>query len=284
MKHVYELPAEMKLPAKKKGTVELFRYSSSTYEGDNSRNLRKKAYVYLPYGYDEKKEYNVLYLLHGGGCGEDFWLKWFPDTVDILDNMFEKNLCEPCIIVTPTYYHNKKDRKHANEFRTENFWQELRNDLIPSLEKKYSTFTKGDVSQENLVATRNHRGISGLSLGSMTTYRSGLYRNFDLFSWYGPMSGCTGPFGNRDNEVKRICETLENGRKNGYELDYLFCFNGDKDIAFAEHKEIMEKAEKACKILKKDENYDFMIIPGGVHDMKAWQLDLYHVLQVFFRK
>ena len=32
--------------------------------------------------------------------------------------------------------------------------------------------------------------------------------------------------------------------------------------------------------LKKGENYDFYVIPGGVHDMKAWQLHLYHALQV----
>ncbi len=32
------------------------------------------------------------------------------------------------------------------------------------------------------------------------------------------------------------------------------------------------------------ENYEFYTIPGGVHDMKAWQLHLYHALQVFFTK
>lgn len=282
MNNVYQLPAEMKLPADKKGTVELLRYSSNTYD-EQARTLHKKAYVYLPYGYDHDKRYNVLYLLHGGGCGEDFWLKLFPDTVNILDNMIEQGLCEPCIVVTPTYYHNKKDRKHANEVRTENFRQELRYDLIPVVERKLSCYSAGDVSPENLIATRDHRAIAGLSLGSMTTYRSGLYRNFDLFGWYGPMSGCTGPFGNRDEEVKRICQTLQEGRKKGLKLHYLCCFNGDADIAFAEHKEIMEKAERESEILKKGENYDFMIIPGGRHDMDAWQLDLYVLLQTIFK-
>lgn len=282
MNHIYQLPAEMKLPANRKGTVELLRYSSSTYD-DEARNIRKKAYAYLPYGYDHDKRYNILYLLHGGGCGEDFWLRRFPDTVNILDNMIEKGLCEPCIVVTPTYYHNRKDRKHASELRTENFWQELRYDLIPVVERKLSCYSAGDVSEENLIATRDHRAISGLSLGSMTTYRAGLYRNFDLFSWYGPMSGCTGPFGNRDEEVRRICNSLQEGREKGLKLDYLCCFNGDEDIAFAEHREIMEKAEKECDLLRKGENYDFMIIPGGKHDMDAWQLDLYVLLQTIFR-
>ncbi len=66
--------------------------------------------------------------------------------------------------------------------------------------------------------------------------------------------------------------------------DYMFCANGDKDIAFEEHKDIMERVVKQSPFLKQDENYDFFIIPGGVHDMKAWQLHLYHALQVFFTK
>ena len=41
---------------------------------------------------------------------------------------------------------------------------------------------------------------------------------------------------------------------------------------------------KNCEILRPGENYDFFMIPGGVHDMKAWQLHLYHALQVFFVK
>ena len=47
---------------------------------------------------------------------------------------------------------------------------------------------------------------------------------------------------------------------------------------------IMEKTLKVCPQIKPGENYDFYIIPGGVHDMKAWQLHLYHALQIFFEE
>jgi enterochelin esterase-like enzyme len=63
----------------------------------------------------------------------------------------------------------------------------------------------------------------------------------------------------------------------------MFCCNGDKDIAYAEHTDIMGKVLAESSILKKGVNYDFFTIPGGVHDMKAWQLDLYHALQIFFK-
>ena len=154
--------------------------------------------------------------------------------------------------------------------------------MIPAIESKYSTYACGDVSENNLIKTRSHRAFAGLSLGSMTTYRAALYNNYDLFSWYGPFSGCCGPKGNREEEVKRIIDTLTRGEKQGLPLDYLFCCNGDKDIAYEEHIDIMEKVLMRSTLLKPGENYDFFTIPGGVHDMKAWQLHLYHALQIFF--
>lgn len=281
MNYIFEMPSEMLRENDKKGTVERFTYSSQTYDEQGSLPLEKSAWVYLPYDYDNAKKYNILYLLHGGGVNEDWWLKTFPDTVTILDNMMAQGICEPCIIVTPTYYRGTETDRNG-EFITEQFHHELRKDLIPAIETKYSTYANGDISVENLVKTRNHRAFAGLSLGSMTTYRAAFYNNYDLFSWYGPFSGCCGPKGDHAVEIKRITETLENGVKNNLPLDYMFCCNGDQDIAYEEHIDIMTNVEKQCAILKRDTNYDFFVIPGGVHDMKAWQLHLFHALQIFF--
>ena len=281
MEFIYKMPEEMLLETDKKGTVERFTYDTETYDEGNSGVLHKGAWVYLPYGYNEAETYNVLYLLHGGGVNEDWWFKMFPDTVTILDNMMAQGLCKPCIIVTPTYYRDE-EKEGIAEYLTEHFAIELRKDLIPAIESRYATYVRGNVTEENLISTRSHRAFAGLSLGSMTTYRAALYNNYDLFSWYGPFSGCCGPKGNRDEEVIRISNTLNRGEEQGLLLDYLFCCNGDKDIAYEEHIEIMQKAEKECKVLKKGINYDFFTIPGGIHDMKAWQLHLYHALQIFF--
>lgn len=282
MEFIYEMPAAMLRETDKRGEVRRFNYDSKTYEEGDDRILHKGAWVYLPYGYDAARQYNVLYLLHGGGVNEDWWFKMFPETAVIVDNMIADGLCDPCIIVTPTYYRGEEADNNA-EYITEHFCHELRRDLMPAVETVFSTYAGGDVSEENLVRTRAHRGFAGLSLGSMTTYRAAFYNNFDLFSWYGPFSGCCGPNGDRDAEVKRIQETLADGESRGLSLDYLFCCNGDKDIAFEEHKYIMERAVQVCPQLIQGKNYDFFIIPGGVHDMKAWQLHLYHALQIFFK-
>ncbi len=281
MEYIYEMPEEMLVENEQHGEVRRFEYDTETYDKDNSRPMHKGAWVYLPYGYSEAQKYNVLYLLHGGGVNEDWWFKTFPDTVTILDNMIAKKVCEPCIIVTPTYYRGDESDKGTDI--TEQFQYELRKDLIPAVESTFSTWTNGDVSEENLIKTRNHRAFAGLSLGSMTTYRAAFYTNFELFAWFGPFSGCCGPQGERDPEVERIRRTLAEEEKKGYKLGYLFCCNGDKDIAYEEHKEIMDKVVLDCPQLVRGENYDFYTIPGGVHDMKAWQLHLYHALQIFFQ-
>ena len=282
MKYAYEMPAEMLRKPEKRGEVRRFEYDTETYDADSSVPMHKGAWIYLPYGYTTEKKYDIVYLLHGGGVNEDWWFKMFPETVTILDNMFADGICEPCIIVAPTYYRGK-DKDNNAEYITEHFAVELRRDLIPAVEAEFSTYAEGDVTEENLVATRRHRAFAGLSLGSMTTYRAAFYNNFDLFSWYGPVSGCCGPWGNHDVEVERICKTLSDAKEKGLKLDYLFCCNGDKDIAYPEHLDIMTRVEKLCPELIKGKNYDFVTIPGGVHDMKAWQLDLYNALHVFFR-
>ena len=280
MNFVFEMPKNMLRNCKEGGTVERFAYDTYTYE-ENNKPLCKGAWVYLPKGYSSSKCYNVLYLLHGAGANEDWWFKMYPDTVTILDNMMADGICEPCIIVTPTYYLGNDSDRNA-EYITEHFCAELRKNLIPAVEKRYSTYAKGDVSETNLIAARDHRAFAGLSLGSMATYRAAFYNNYDLFAWYGPFSGCCGLKGNRDAEVKRIHDTLKKGEENGLPLKYMFCCNGDKDIAYEEHIDIMTRALKMCSQLRLKENYDFYVIPGGIHDMKAWQLHLYHALQIFF--
>lgn len=271
MSYITKLPEELTKPAADKGSVVDLVYDTYTYD-EEMRPLHKHAYVYLPAGYDTSEHYNVLYLLHGGGVNEDWWFKMFPNTVDILDNMIAEGICKPLIIVTPTYYDPAGPDNSRAEFLTENFRHELRKDLIPAVEKSFSVYEG-----------RDHRAIAGLSLGSMTTYRAGLYNNYDMFAYYGMYSGCCGPKGDHDSEVSRILETLNRGASEGLPLRYMFCCNGDADIAYAEHLDIMTRVEKECTILKRGENYDMFIIPGGVHDMNAWQLDLYHSLQLFFR-
>ena len=153
MDYVYEMPSAMLKECSKKGTVERFEYDTFTYDDEN-KPMHKGAWVYLPYGYDKDKKYNILYLMHGGAVTEDWWFKMFPDTVTILDNMMADGICDPCIIVTPTYYRGDEKVDKNGDYITEQFKYELRKDLIPAVESHYLTYADRDVSEQNLVKTR----------------------------------------------------------------------------------------------------------------------------------
>lgn len=95
-----------------KGTVETLRYTCHSYAleavtGESDIMVEKSMNVYLPYGYDDNKEYDVLYLLHGTGGFEDYWIGDSSTgriTCNVLDNMIQRKECKPVIVVSPTYY------------------------------------------------------------------------------------------------------------------------------------------------------------------------------------
>ncbi len=63
--------------------------------------MKRRLFVYTPYGYsDSKEDYPVLYLLHGAGGDEDAW-STMGRACQILDNLIEKGLAKPMICVMP---------------------------------------------------------------------------------------------------------------------------------------------------------------------------------------
>jgi hypothetical protein len=69
---------------------------------------------------------------------------------------------------------------------TENFPNELLNDLIPAVEGRYRTFA-ATTRREDVVASRDHRGFGGFSMGSVATWRTFQYA-LDEFRYFLPMS------------------------------------------------------------------------------------------------
>ena len=100
------IPKDLKTANEHKGTREVFTYQTKVYDinGNGTTTVEKKADVYLPYDYDETKNYNVLYLMHGGGEDYSYWLTKEKDTMPVLDNIFANEIAEACIIVAPSFY------------------------------------------------------------------------------------------------------------------------------------------------------------------------------------
>lgn len=92
-------------PADEQGHVELMYYDSKDYTLASRPATRKPAYVYLPYGYDATKKYDIVYLLHGWtGTAEDYFGR--PDMQQmkhLFDNLIAQGHTRPFIAVSPTW-------------------------------------------------------------------------------------------------------------------------------------------------------------------------------------
>ena len=181
-----EIPSEYFSAADEQGTlVELIydTWESKTYEQKTTK-LTKRAIVYLPYGYDESKEYNTFYYMHGG-WGNETTQMGTPERPsgfkNVIDHAIQNGEIEPMIVVCPTYNNENPDDSAnytlAFYTLTVNYHNELVNDLIPAVDSTYAT-----------IPDRDHRAFGGFSMGSVTTWYT-FVNCLDQFRCFIPSSG-----------------------------------------------------------------------------------------------
>ena len=193
------------------------RIIKENYTGINGN---KSLNVYLPYGYDENKKYNIFYLMHGGGENENTIFSNDVKMQNILDNMIKNGELEPMIVVTPTF--NGCPSNDGN-MGAGTVWNEMRQSIIPFVEGKYSTYAE-NTSIEGLKASRYHRAYGGFSMGGGSTWNM-LINNLDICAYYMPLSGhCWGG-------VQGIQNAID---KSGFSQREYFVLaaTGDKDLAY----------------------------------------------------
>ena len=152
------------------GKLEMIEYDSK------SVGAPRKMDVYTPPGYTTPQKYPVLYLLHGIGGDETEWQRFA--TPDMLfDNLIADGKAVPMIVVMPNGRAQKNDRAEGNVMASAPafaaFEADLLNDVIPTIESRYSTYTD-----------RDHRALAGLSMGGGQTLNFG-FGNMDQFAWIG---------------------------------------------------------------------------------------------------
>ena len=291
---VYDLPKGIKKPNEQAGSVHEEHYTTYVYDeaGNPGEAVEATVYVYTPYGYDPARQYDAFYLMHGGGEQVGFWFgagdyaKGGPlynkaqatTAVNLIDNRIAAGECVEMIVVTPTFAVNG----------AENFKYELRNDLIPAVEARYSTFAGGDVSPESLRASRDHRAFAGFSMGSMTTIFSAWDGCFDYFAYIGNLSGM-------DPYDVGIVESIlakmgEGGVYEGLKMKYWYNGNGTEDTAEPDHlRNYAKMLELGGNIWQEGEHYEqgdncvMVDKPGKKHNHANWMVDLYNMLSVFFK-
>ena len=271
------IPDGYENPATQQGTLNKLTYDtweSFSYE-QKSNKITKEAWVYLPYGYTDEEEYNVFYLSHGGWSNET-------TLMGTVDNAIQDGNIKPLIIVLPTY--NNTSENDSSDYSlaiqlTNQFHNELVNDLIPAVESKYSTYAK-DTTPQGLKESRDHRGFGGFSMGSVNTWNTFRYC-LDYFRYFMPMSG------SYTTDGEYMADLV---RQQGYSSHdfFIFAASGTDDFAYSAFKaQIMAMANNSggmFKLVKNESegNMSFLEREGYKHDAKATDEYTYNGLRFFW--
>lgn len=253
------------------GRLEKIDYETKAYATDN-RSVKKSAYVYLPYGYDEAKQYNILYLLHGTGDDEEYWLKKFAYNKTMVDNLIYRKDIEPLIIVTPTFY-VENDCLDGLDALSYSFGTELKNDIMPAVESKYSTCAES-TDQKGFEESRRHRAFAGLSRGAVTTLHSVMCGSLEYFSYFGTFSA--------SRTSKEYFAEKNGGDNSNLPIDYWYVASGAFDFGFKSQWSDWNAIVDCAPRLTKGENTSFDVYPMRYHSMGNWHLALYNFLQKIF--
>ena len=257
------VPAAYAAQSTHPGTVEELVYDTKDYAG-NGADIQKKAYVYLPYGYDPddaETRYDIIYLMHGwgGAAGEYFYM----DNGAIrtmLDQMIERGDIKPVIAVSATFYTEGSSRDFSasiDQFRQ--FHLDFENALMPAVEGKYHTWAVS-TSPEDLMASRDHRAFGGFSLGSVTTWLQ-FCHDTDYIRYFLPMSGSSWYYGT------------------GW---FIYHAVGTQDTVKSQSLMMADEMLSRPDTFTPD-HYVFCQKDGGYHDFEAVREYMYNALPLFFR-
>lgn len=258
------------------GTIEQISYTTYDYFGDGTE-ITKYANVYLPFGYSSDKKYNVLYLMHGIGGDENEWGMTgnASEIKRIMDNLIYNGDIEPFIVVTPNGRSSCNFAAQGSDYNSFYvFGKELRNDLIPFIEKTYSTYGEYNEEGYDLSASREHRAMAGLSMGGMQTINIGIGECVDLFGYFGAFSAAP-----TSNTASKTAELLKD---NTYEIHFFYNICGTEDnIAYASASAAAKTLPEVCEQFDSDKNFMWQELKGA-HDFRIWYLGFYNFAQIAF--
>ena len=245
-----------------------------SYNGINGGN---NLNVYLPYGYDDSKQYNIFYLMHGGGENENTLISQSDTMVqNMLDNMIMNGELDPLIVVFPTF----------NKTEAGRFYSEFRQSVVPFVEGKYSTYAQKDTSESSLKASRMHRAYGGFSMGSVSTWAV-LENCLDIVGYFMPLSGDHWGGNSAYDKAKSIANAIDKSglQKNQY---FIFAATGSDDIAYPNVNPQIEEMKKMSQFIYTSDfskgNFYFMVAPGKTHWWGYVRHYVYDALPYFFHE
>lgn len=269
------LPKRFYTECPQQGEVVEFAYTTRDYFKEGSEPYGKHGLIYLPYGYDEEKQYDVMIILHGHTLNRHAWMDqvlffdWgcYSTYRNDYDWIFYDNITNPKLIVT-------LDTPAEPEYNFEDMKYELRCDVLPYLAEHFATYAKSG-EEEDLIAARDHFGLGGSSNGGGFTHGSGLKGNIDVFGSFMLQSGGMNAVGHAKcmNEVKDQYKVNCFVRCSG-KLDKL------RDDIFSGYQHVGINVD----YLEKNKNLYYFELSNVAHNMRVGYVMFVDALQVLFPK
>ena len=249
------------------GTVSKRWYNSPGLE------MTRRVTIYTPPGYESsKKEYPVLYLLHGAGGDEEAWIE-LGRASQILDNLIALGKAQPMIVVMPNgnvsqgaapgegvrgYYKPQFMVPGTMNGR----YEETFMDIVSFVEEKY-----------RVKADKANRAIAGLSMGGFHSLHISRYYP-QTFDYMGLFSAAIIPPQDAGSKVyKDIDASLKVQMENGYKL-YLIAI-GKTDFLYENVTEYREKLDSLGM------SYSYTESEEG-HIWKNWRIYLSEFIPLLF--
>jgi enterochelin esterase family protein len=208
----------------------------------------RELYVYTPPGYDRAKTYPVLYLVGGSGDLPHNWV--YDGRVNfVMDNLLAEGKAVPMVIAIPNNQVIHRNHPRHVELTFAAFERELRQHVIPLVEKQYSV--RGDPAG---------RALSGLSMGGRHTMFVG-FKSLDLFASFGVLSA-----GDVDSETS-IAGFL-NDRGVNAKVRYLFVGQGTEEAKGRMGQRCVALHEA---LLKHGVRHEYYVGGHGGHDWATWR-------------
>lgn len=251
------------IPNREYGTVRTVSYYSTTTEDTRNAN------VILPPNFNKNKKYPVLYLLHGIGGNENEWFGGNPN--EIISNLVAEGRAKEMIIVIPNIRARHKDVttppeffsiEHFREF--DNFLNDLRDDLMPWIEKEFPTLNN-----------RDNRAVAGLSMGGRSALHVGI-NLIDKFSYIGAFTPAIGvlPYHMEDGLFTEATLTIPNEYKKN---TLIMIVKGDNDGVVGDCPEQYSNA-----LTQNGVPHIYYVTKGG-HDFDVWKNSLYNFSRRIFQ-
>jgi enterochelin esterase-like enzyme len=252
------------------GVVRIHPYESK------SLGVNRTAWIYTPPGYEQGKDYPVLYLIHGTGDIESGWTL-IGRANNIMDNLIAEGKAKPMIIVMPLGHtiqsfwtgpaKNAVTAAGAGGGRggaaggqaVGAFGRDLLEDLMPLVEKEYKVLT-----------TPDGRAIAGLSMGGGLTMNVGFNRT-ELFRYIGIMSA-----GSQNADVT-YPEFFKDPNATNKQLKVLWIACGKDDTLVGSSAVALDKL-----LTSKGITHTYLITEGR-HEWTVWRHHLNEFAPLLFK-